>query len=277
MSSFSQDLGRSGSIRKESSPNPLSCDIVRDWKTGQSLQYAFIEFETTAACEEAVLKMDNALIDERRIHVNFSQSVAKSWHKYRYDKTHKGFACSLIVIVLGKAEEGKEQGANVTDRVVLKNKFTGKNPGKYGMVFDQGSKRRPSSPSKEIKATDEQRKGARVGDRDDHSKQQVQPSIRNDPGRHDHKNSKGDKRPPERRRSRSREKSREGKSKSNRRKHDSSKREKSSRDSHRRKSPSSSSQQHSRKHRNKKKSVSRSSSKSRSSSSSLSRSSGSNS
>ena len=23
-----------------------SCDVVRDWKTGQSLQYAFIEFDT---------------------------------------------------------------------------------------------------------------------------------------------------------------------------------------------------------------------------------------
>ena len=30
-----------------------SCEVVRDWKTGQSLQYAFIEFETANACEEA--------------------------------------------------------------------------------------------------------------------------------------------------------------------------------------------------------------------------------
>ena len=57
-------FSRFGSIR--------SCDIVRDWKTGDSLQYAFIEFETNEACEEAVLKMENALIDERRIHVDFS-------------------------------------------------------------------------------------------------------------------------------------------------------------------------------------------------------------
>lgn len=48
-----------------------SCEVVRDWKTGSSLQYAFIEFETIAACEEAYMKMENVIIDERRIHVDF--------------------------------------------------------------------------------------------------------------------------------------------------------------------------------------------------------------
>ena len=28
----------------------LSCDIVRDWKSGESLQYAFIEFENEENC-----------------------------------------------------------------------------------------------------------------------------------------------------------------------------------------------------------------------------------
>lgn len=60
-----------------------SCEVIRDWKTGASLQYCFIEFETQAACEEAYFKMENALIDERRIHVDFSQSVAKYWYKYK--------------------------------------------------------------------------------------------------------------------------------------------------------------------------------------------------
>lgn len=30
--------------------------------------------------------MDNALIDDRRIHVDFSQSVAKLWSQYRRGK-----------------------------------------------------------------------------------------------------------------------------------------------------------------------------------------------
>lgn len=48
-----------------------ACEVIRDWKTGQSLQYAFIEFETKESCVEAFYKMESALIDERRIHVDF--------------------------------------------------------------------------------------------------------------------------------------------------------------------------------------------------------------
>lgn len=55
----------------------LSCEVIRDAKSGESLQYAFIEFENEADCEKAYFKMDNVLIDDRRIHVDFSQSVSK--------------------------------------------------------------------------------------------------------------------------------------------------------------------------------------------------------
>lgn len=54
-----------------------SCEVIRDRKTGDSLQYAFIEFEDQKSCEDAYFKMDNILIDDRRIHVDFSQSVSK--------------------------------------------------------------------------------------------------------------------------------------------------------------------------------------------------------
>ncbi|KAJ2549976.1 Peptidyl-prolyl cis-trans isomerase-like 4 [Coemansia sp. RSA 1933] len=55
----------------------VSCDIIKDQKTGDSLGYAFIEFEAKESCEEAYFKMDNVLIDDRRIHVDFSQSVSR--------------------------------------------------------------------------------------------------------------------------------------------------------------------------------------------------------
>ena len=55
----------------------LSCEVIRDQKTGDSLQYAFIEFENEEDCVNAYFKMDNVLIDDRRIHVDFSQSLAK--------------------------------------------------------------------------------------------------------------------------------------------------------------------------------------------------------
>lgn len=57
-----------------------SCEVIRDWKTGDSLQYAFIEFETEDACILAYSKMDGALVDERRLKVDFSNSVAKLWN-----------------------------------------------------------------------------------------------------------------------------------------------------------------------------------------------------
>lgn len=54
-----------------------TCEVIRDKQTGDSLQYAFIEFEDQKFCEDAYFKMDNVLIDDRRIHVDFSQSVSK--------------------------------------------------------------------------------------------------------------------------------------------------------------------------------------------------------
>jgi len=55
----------------------VSCEVIKDRVSGDSLQYAFVEFGDRAACEQAYFKMDNVLIDDRRIHVDFSQSVSK--------------------------------------------------------------------------------------------------------------------------------------------------------------------------------------------------------
>ena len=60
-----------------------SCEIIRDHTTGNSLGYAFIEFETEQGAVDAYYKMNNVLIDDRRIKVDFSQSVAKLWNRRR--------------------------------------------------------------------------------------------------------------------------------------------------------------------------------------------------
>jgi RNA recognition motif-containing protein len=65
-----------------------STEIIKDRKTGESLCYGFIEFESKDACEQAYLKMQNVVIDDRRIHVDFSQSVAKLWNRH-YSAGHK--------------------------------------------------------------------------------------------------------------------------------------------------------------------------------------------
>ena len=60
----------------------VKVEIIRDPETGNSLQYAFAEFTSKQQAAEAYLKMNNALVDDRRIKVDFSQSVAKTWNKY---------------------------------------------------------------------------------------------------------------------------------------------------------------------------------------------------
>ncbi|GAA91128.1 cyclophilin-type peptidyl-prolyl cis-trans isomerase [Aspergillus luchuensis IFO 4308] len=61
----------------------LSCEVIRDKRTGDSLQYAFIEFENQKDCEQAYFKMQGVLIDDHRIHVDFSQSVSKLSESWR--------------------------------------------------------------------------------------------------------------------------------------------------------------------------------------------------
>lgn len=58
---------------------PCTASVIRDPDTGASLCYAFVEFETVPAAEAAYRKMDGVLIDDRRVKVDFSQSVARLW------------------------------------------------------------------------------------------------------------------------------------------------------------------------------------------------------
>jgi peptidyl-prolyl cis-trans isomerase-like 4 len=67
----------------------LSCQIIRDKQTGDSLQYAFIEFEKREACEMAYFKMQDVLIDDRRIKVDFSQSTSKVFALWRDEENQR--------------------------------------------------------------------------------------------------------------------------------------------------------------------------------------------
>jgi peptidyl-prolyl cis-trans isomerase-like 4 len=67
----------------------LSCEVIRDKTTGDSLQYAFIEFAEREACEMAYFKMQDVLIDDKRIKVDFSQSTSKIFSAWREDENRK--------------------------------------------------------------------------------------------------------------------------------------------------------------------------------------------
>ncbi|KAH3663728.1 hypothetical protein OGAPHI_005130 [Ogataea philodendri] len=54
-----------------------SVEIIKDKVTGHSLCYGFIEFTDKKAVELAYRKMEGARIDDRRVHVDFSQSTKR--------------------------------------------------------------------------------------------------------------------------------------------------------------------------------------------------------
>ena len=86
------------------------CEIIRDTKTGDSLNYAFIEFETEKSCIEAYDKMNNVLVDDRRIKVDFSQSVSKLWN--RFAQRARGGAPPGAPPAVGKSSTGTHTHAS---------------------------------------------------------------------------------------------------------------------------------------------------------------------
>lgn len=153
-----------------------SCEIIRDKRSGESLCYAFVEFATQAQCEEAYFKMNNVLIDDRRIHVDFSQSVSKmvDWKKEGGWKQY--FASQAK---MRNKDGGKDSGGKGPSRpggfTALQMRHGGaqrpSRPGPsagagYGMLFDETEEDLPrESSSKRQKISEHEH---RRHDRDSH-------------------------------------------------------------------------------------------------------------
>ncbi|XP_048842534.1 peptidyl-prolyl cis-trans isomerase-like 4 [Brienomyrus brachyistius] len=120
-----------------------SCEIIRDWKTGDSLCYAFIEFEKEEDCEKAYFKMDNVLIDDRRIHVDFSQSVSKIKWKGKGGKYTKDDF------------KAYEKDLENREKLAIKDKHKAMQDSKYELLSDEdedgGSHRHSGKKHKEKK------------------------------------------------------------------------------------------------------------------------------
>ncbi|EMR10174.1 hypothetical protein PNEG_01448 [Pneumocystis murina B123] len=148
----------------------ISCEIIRDRRTGDSLQYAFIEFEKKEDCEQAYFKMQDVLIDDKRIKVDFSQSVSKlsdlwriTTNQKRKNAVQKSFAGSTY-LEKGKAyREYKDDG--------------------YSMVFDHHDLKK--------KAISDYSKDRTYKDRDtkEHSFYDRKNSYRDSSRHHRHRNS----------------------------------------------------------------------------------------
>ncbi|CAO3697358.1 unnamed protein product [Rhizopus microsporus] len=107
-----------------------SCEIIRDRVTGDSLSYAFIEFERKEDAEEAYFKMQSVLIDDRRIHVDFSQSVSKLHKDWILQRTGRD--------TMGGFE-------NLTKRTRYREEADTTDTSKYEMVFDRDDYKRQKS------------------------------------------------------------------------------------------------------------------------------------
>lgn len=114
----------------------LSCEVIRDRRTGDSLQYAFIEFEDRKSCEQAYFKMDGVLIDDKRVRVDFSQSVSRlpeSWQQSasfgRWAQRGRGGFGGIEGLEKRRQYRNEEAPARGRE-------------GRYGYIFDKEEARR---------------------------------------------------------------------------------------------------------------------------------------
>ncbi|KAI3900040.1 hypothetical protein MKW98_000940 [Papaver atlanticum] len=172
----------------------VSAEVIRDFKTGDSLNYAFIEFETNEACEQAYFKMDNALIDDRRIHVDFSQSVSKLWGQYRRKEHQTGqgrgcFKCGSLDH-MAKDCTGDPSVKADNPKYVLKDGNTQRGGNEnYEMVFDgdttDGSGREKRRGERDSDKDLKKRRVDRESEKDLRHKGQDSRDSRSDRSRHD--------------------------------------------------------------------------------------------
>ncbi|KAK2736412.1 Peptidyl-prolyl cis-trans isomerase cyp6 [Myotisia sp. PD_48] len=149
----------------------LSCEVIRDKKTGDSLQYAFIEFENQKDCEQAYFKMQGVLIDDHRIHVDFSQSVSKLSDTWRSATNAKRAGQRGGFGGISTLEKRRQyRAADVSDR-----------RNKYGMVFDKNDINTKSSRSAKHERRDRSR--SRSPQRYSRRDYSPPPRRRNDDGR----------------------------------------------------------------------------------------------
>ncbi|XP_005993416.1 peptidyl-prolyl cis-trans isomerase-like 4 [Latimeria chalumnae] len=177
-----------------------SCEIIRDWKTGESLCYAFIEFEKQEDCEKAYFKMDNVLIDDRRIHVDFSQSVSKVKWKGKGGKYSK--------------DDFKDYEKDLEKRssLAVKDKAKPKQDSKYDLIMDEDEEEASDSHRRDNKMHRE-RKHRYADEEDDRktkkSKESDKGSRHRDNEEERHREKERNERKQDRYRSRSRSRSRD--------------------------------------------------------------------
>lgn len=173
-----------------------SCEVIRDWKTGESLCYAFIEFEKEEDCEKAYFKMDNVLIDDRRIHVDFSQSVAKiKWKGKGGQYTKDDF----------REYEKERDKPSKPSNLALKEKVKQKQDAKYDLVLDEDIEESQISQSHSAKKQKKKKHHHSEDEEEDRRTKKSKDSDRKHEGERCREKMKSEKKDRHRSRSRSQE------------------------------------------------------------------------
>ncbi|XP_030905705.2 peptidyl-prolyl cis-trans isomerase-like 4 isoform X2 [Melopsittacus undulatus] len=173
-----------------------SCEVIRDWKTGESLCYAFIEFEKEEDCEKAYFKMDNVLIDDRRIHVDFSQSVAKiKWKGKGGQYTRDDF----------REYEKECDRPSKPSNLALKEKVKPKQDAKYDLVLDEDIEESQTSQSHSAKKQKKKKHHYSEDEEEDRRTKKSKDSERKHEGERCREKMKSEKKDRHRSRSRSQE------------------------------------------------------------------------
>eukprot|EP01114_Cavostelium_apophysatum_P024930 TRINITY_DN9987_c0_g1_i1.p1 TRINITY_DN9987_c0_g1~~TRINITY_DN9987_c0_g1_i1.p1 ORF type:complete len:477 (-),score=117.51 TRINITY_DN9987_c0_g1_i1:12-1388(-) len=179
-------FSRFGEIKK--------CEVIKDWKTGESLSYAFIEFAERKSCEDAYFKMENVLIDDRRIHVDFSQSVSKQ-AVTKDGRLVNTFGQGFYKRVQGAQRGGGERGAAPLE---LKDQSNDRSGGKYKMVYEddeRDSHKRKRDDSRDSRRDDRKRDDRGKDDRrDDRRRDDKDRDRRDDKDRRDDRGRRDDRR-----------------------------------------------------------------------------------
>ncbi|EJU06683.1 cyclophilin-like protein [Dacryopinax primogenitus] len=120
----------------------MSCQVIRDKKTGDSLQYAFIEFDKREDAEQAYFKMQNVLVDDRRIWVDFSQSVARMNNSWSNNPRRPPGGGGMGG---GRGRGGHSESFGGRDDLQAARRYRDEEHasggGSYGMVFDVADQR----------------------------------------------------------------------------------------------------------------------------------------
>lgn len=180
----------------------LSCEVIRDKRTGDSLQYAFIEYSDKGDAERAYFKMQNVLIDDHRIHVDFSQSVSRLadvWRDSTNGKRRRNHGGGGFGGIEGLEKKRQFRGAGEDER-------TRKRERDFEMLVEKGQASRGvdarDGAGGEARGVETSRAGDRSGRRDDRG------GGRDDRGsRRDDRGPRRDERKYDRRRSHSRSRS----------------------------------------------------------------------